>query len=87
MNEHFNALCDNAKAAGLIVMTVSLDLNSSDTTEKAQIDAMKACSSDSRFRKDASGNAVKLYWNTTGGELEKTFKDIANELSNLRIVG
>jgi hypothetical protein len=30
---------------------------------------------------------AKLFWNTTGGNLAQTFKDIANELSNLRIVG
>ena len=41
----------------VIVMTVSLDLSTSNTAEKAQIDALKACSSDSRFRKDAAGNA------------------------------
>lgn len=87
MNEHFKTLCDNAKAAGLMVMTVSLDLKSTDNAEKAQIAALKACASDSRFRKDASGKPVKLYWNATGGSLSDTFKDIANELSNLRIVG
>ena len=36
---------------------------------------------------DASGKAVKLYWNATGGNLADKFKEIANELSNLRIVG
>jgi hypothetical protein len=29
---------------------------------------------------------AKLFWNTTRGNLAETFKDIANELSNLRIV-
>jgi hypothetical protein len=29
---------------------------------------------------------AKLFWNTTGGNLAETFEDIANELSNLRIV-
>ena len=87
MNEHFKALCDNAKAAGIMVMTVSLDLSTSNTAEKGQIDALKACSSDLRFRKDLSGKAVKLFWNATGDSLADAFKDIANELSNLRIVG
>ena len=53
------------------------------------MDALKACSSDSRFRKDPSdaSKAAKLYWNSTGGNLATTFKEIADELSNLRIVG
>jgi hypothetical protein len=86
MNAQFDTLCANTKTAGVIVMTVSLDLSSTKSDEKAQMDELKACSSDSRFRKDASGNPVKLYWNATGGSLADTFKDIANELSNLRIV-
>jgi Flp pilus assembly protein TadG len=86
-NEQFKQLCDNAKANNLMVMTVSLDLDASNTTAKAQMDALKECSSDSRFRKDSAGKPVKLYWNATGGSLSDTFKDIANELSNLRIVG
>lgn len=87
MNEQFTALCANAKAAGLIVMTVSLDLSTSNSAEKAQIDALKACSSDSRFRKGGDGKPAKLYWNATGGSLANDFKEIADELSNLRIVG
>lgn len=87
MNQHFDKLCDNAKNAGIIVMTVALDLNDKDTTEKAQIDRLKACASFSKFRKDANGNPEKNFWNTTGGDLSATFKLIANELSNLRIVG
>lgn len=87
LNEQFTALCDNAKAAGIIVMTVSLDLSTSNTTEKAQIDALKACSSDSRFRKGSDGKPAKLYWNATGSSLSNDFKEIADELSNLRIVG
>jgi len=89
LNEQFATLCGNAKTNNLIVMTVSLDLDSSNTTQKAQMDALKACSSDSRFRKDTSdpSKPAKLYWNSTGGDLSKTFKEIADELSNLRIVG
>jgi Flp pilus assembly protein TadG len=87
LNEQFATLCANAKAAGIIVMTVSLDLSSSDTTEKGQIDALKSCASDSRFRKGADGKPAKLYWNTTGANLSTSFKEIADELSNLRIVG
>ncbi len=89
LNEQFATLCNNAKAAGVIVMTVSLDLSSSDSAEKEQIAALKACASESRFRKDSGdpSKAAKLYWNATGASLADDFKEIANELSNLRIVG
>nr|WP_149761159.1 pilus assembly protein TadG-related protein [Mesorhizobium albiziae] len=89
MNQHFKKLCDNAKAPKtqggndphVIVMTVALDLNASDNYEKRQIDALQDCASFSRVNPEK-----KLFWNATGGELEKVFKEIADELSNLRIV-
>lgn len=89
INEHFALLCDNAKAAGVIVMTIALDLDSKNTAEAAQMTALKTCASDSRFRKDPSNPAkpAKLFWNSTGATLSDDFKAIGNELSNLRIVG
>lgn len=86
LNEQFAALCSNAKTAGIVVMTVSLDLSSSNGEEKAQMDALKACASESRFRKDANNLPAKLYWNATGSSLAEKFKEISQELSNLRIV-
>jgi Flp pilus assembly protein TadG len=88
MNEQFAQLCDNAKDAKIIVMTVALDLNKNDREQKKQIDALKTCSSDSRARRDPSdpSKPAKLFWNTTGGDLEETFRQIGDELSNLRIV-
>ena len=80
-------LCANAKAAKVMVMTVALDLSTSNSTENKAIEALKACASDSRFRKDpATGKAAKLFWNATGATLSDDFKSIANELSNLRII-
>ena len=62
-------------------------MDPTDATEKAQMDSLKECSSDSRFRLDpATGKPAKLYWNATGGTLSDIFKRIADELSNLRIV-
>lgn len=87
LNEQFDSLCNNAKNAGVLVLTVSLDLDASDKTEKAQMDALESCASGSRFRKDASGNPAKLYFNANGGNLADKFREIADELSNLRIVG
>jgi hypothetical protein len=88
MSEQMATLCSNAKQAKIILMTVSLDLDKDDKTEKAQMDALKACASDSRFRTDpTTGKPAKLYWNATGASLSDDFKAIADELSNLRIVG
>ncbi len=89
MNEQFAALCNNAKNAGITIMTVSLDLSTSNSAEKAQIEALKACASESRFRRHANDptKAAKLYWNATGSSLAEKFKEIGEELSNLRIVG
>ena len=50
------------------------------------MDALKACASESRFRKDANNLPAKLYWNATGSSLAEKFKEISQELSNLRIV-
>jgi hypothetical protein len=95
LNEHFATLCDNIKdnAGGtrqdkVMIMTVALDLSTSNSAEKAQIAALKTCASNSRYSVDPSdpSKPKKLFWNTTGGELENTFKEIADELSNLRIV-
>ncbi|MFN3546592.1 MAG: pilus assembly protein TadG-related protein [Mesorhizobium sp.] len=86
MTQQMNAICEKAKSNGLVVMTVALDLSSSKSDELGQINALKSCASESKFRKGADGNAARLFWNTTGGELEQTFKEIADELSNLRIV-
>jgi hypothetical protein len=88
LNQQMESVCANAKAAGMILMTVSLDLSTSDTNENEAIEALKSCASDSRFRNDPSdpSKPAKLYWNATGGSLSDTFDEIADELSNLRIV-
>jgi Flp pilus assembly protein TadG len=88
LDEHMAKLCDNAKAAKVLVMTVSLDLSTDKSSENKAIEALRACASESRFRTDpVTGQPAKLYWNATGGSLSAVFKDIADELSNLRIVG
>jgi hypothetical protein len=86
LDQQMTAACTNAKAAGVMVMTVSLDLSTGNAGENQAIEALKACASDSRFRRDAGGHPEKLYWNATGGTLSDIFKRIADELSNLRIV-
>lgn len=89
LDEQMQTLCANAKNSNILVMTVALDLSTSDTGDKKALDALKACSSDSRFRKDPTDptKPAKLFWNATGATLSDNFKEIANELSNLRIVG
>ena len=87
LNAQFDTVCGNAKASNVLLLTVALDLDSNNSTEKAQIDALESCASESRFRKGADGKPAKLFWNAKGGNLADTFKEIANELSNLRIIG
>lgn len=89
MNQHMDTVCAAAKEAGVIVMTVALDLSSSVAVERAAIDAMTRCASDSRFRKDPNDptKPAKLFWNANGSNLADKFREIADELSNLRIVG
>ncbi len=88
LNQQMEAVCSNAKAAGMTLMTVSLDLSTSNANENEAIQALKSCASDSRYRSDPDnpGQPAKLYWNATGASLSDTFKEIADELSNLRIV-
>ncbi|WP_269931768.1 pilus assembly protein TadG-related protein [Aminobacter sp. HY435] len=92
MDEQMQAVCANAKGpkarneqgAGndsVIVMTVALDLSPSKDDEKKAIEALKSCSSYSR-----TTVGKKLFWNATGANLMQVFKEIADELSNLRIV-
>lgn len=96
MNAQFASLCANpafvklktdssgkaVREGQVTVMTIALDLDVNKTAEKAQIEALKACASPSRITK-----GKVLFWNATGASLDIVFKDIANELSNLRIVG
>lgn len=92
MDENLQKVCTNAKGTNarkatgagndrVIVMTVSLDLSSSLADEKKAIEALTNCASFSR-----STPGKKLYWNATGANLMQVFKEIADELSNLRIV-
>ncbi|MEX0346723.1 MAG: TadE/TadG family type IV pilus assembly protein [Rhizobiaceae bacterium] len=82
-DEHMDSVCGNAKDASVMIFTVALDLPESSNAAKA----MEKCASDSRFRKDENGDPKKLYYNTKGDDLLNVFKEIADELSNLRIVG
>jgi Flp pilus assembly protein TadG len=89
LNQQMAAVCTNAKAAGVVVMTVALDLSSGNAAQAAQLAALESCASESRFRKDSAdpSKPAKLFWNATGGTLSEIFKKIADELSNLRIIG
>jgi len=87
LDEHMRAICTNAKGANVLMMTVALDLDETNSTEAKAITELKSCASDSRFRKGPDGKPAKLFWNATGATLSTVFKEIADELSNLRIVG
>ncbi|AWC24639.1 pilus assembly protein TadG-related protein [Aminobacter sp. P9b] len=92
MDEQMQQVCTKAKGTSarndqgegndsIIVMTVSLDLTEAKSDEKKAIAALKNCASYSR-----TTVGKKLYWNATGDTLMQVFKEIADELSNLRIV-
>ncbi len=89
-------LCTNIKATDrILLMTVALDLNKTVAAENEMITALKACSGDSRTRKTTTGAKEKMFWNActrtvSDGScttLDDTFKQIKDELSNLRFVG
>ena len=86
MIQHMGKACENAKVDGITIFTIALDLdfNSSNGTgsDAKMALALKDCASTSRLDKDR-----KLFWNSRGNTLDDTFKAIADELSNLRIVG
>ncbi len=89
MNQHMETVCTAAKNSGVILMTVALDLSSTNAGERAAIEALQKCASNSRFRRDPTdpSRPAKLFWNARGGDLEETFRSIGDELSNLRFVG
>lgn len=86
LDQQMRKVCTNAKGANILVMTVALDLDAKKTSEAKAISELKTCASESRFRKEGDV-AAKLFWNATGATLSQVFKEIADELSNLRIVG
>lgn len=96
MNEQFLQTCENlnggetaSTGANIIVMTVALDLDSKNSADSAQLAMLKKCASRSRYARDPDDitKGKKLYWNATGATLAQTFKEIADELANLRFVG
>jgi Flp pilus assembly protein TadG len=94
MDDKMTAICTNIKDKKIMLMTVALDLNPnnvSGTSAKAAVNkaiqTLTNCAGYSRVKKDASGNPAKLFWNATSDTLDDTFKEIADELSNLRFTG
>lgn len=90
MNDKLQVLCQNAKSSGVMIMTVGLDLEAEakkDSKVRDQIAGLKKCSSDSRNRRDPDdpSKPAKLFWNASGNDLSNAFREIADELSNLRI--
>lgn len=88
LNSRFKNLCTLAKNDKIMVMTVALDLRENNAADRKQMEIMKECASESRVRfdEDFPTKRAKLFWNTKSSKLEQTFKEIADELSNLRVV-
>ena len=88
MNEHFATLCDNAKAARRDrhdCLARSEDLQY--CRKGADRGAEGLLVGFALPQGPTTELPMKLYWNATGGNLSDKFKEIADELSNLRIVG
>jgi hypothetical protein len=90
MDDKMLALCENIKAENIILMFVALDMDLANYSlserpaiQKA-IDTMTTCAGKSRTKKNADGTEKKLFWNAKSDNLEDTFREIADELSNLR---
>jgi hypothetical protein len=89
MDEQLQMVCANAKdpdQGNVIVVTVALDLDATKEADKKAIDALTECASKSRFKTNDDGTPMKLFYNATGSNLAEKFEEIADELSNLRII-
>jgi Flp pilus assembly protein TadG len=89
MDEQMQMVCANAKdpdQGNVIVVTVALDLDATKEADKKAIAALTECASKSRFKTNDDGTPKKLFYNATGSNLAEKFEEIADELSNLRIV-
>jgi len=95
MNATFLKTCENAnggdtggQGAGLIVMTIALDLNKDKEPDKTQIALLEKCASRSRYARDPADptKGRKLFWNAKSSNLKEVFKEVADELSNMRLI-
>ena len=91
MDEKMLKICDNVKGQDIILMTVALDLdpaNYSSAAQKAEVNkalaTLTSCAGESKTRKKSDGTPEKLFWNAKSDTLDTTFKEISDELSNLR---
>jgi Flp pilus assembly protein TadG len=90
MDDKMKAICTNIKNEEVILMFVALDMDplNYDADERPAIQAaisnMTTCSGESKTKRNPDGSKKKLFWNATSDNLEATFKEIADELSNLR---
>jgi hypothetical protein len=91
MDEKMLKICDNIKGSNVILMTVALDLdpaNFSSAADKTAVnkalETLTSCAGESKLRKLANGSPAKLFWNAKSDTLDKTFREISDELSNLR---
>jgi Flp pilus assembly protein TadG len=72
-------LCNNMKAAGIKIFTVGFDLGAN----QLAIDTLKACAS--RDANDPADSPSYFYSAATGSELRGAFRQIALQLSTLRL--
>ena len=70
LNERLSEVCENMKAEGIIIYTVTFDLNNSDTKQ---------------IYEDCATDDTKYFDSGNGSALQEAFQDIAEQLINLRV--
>ncbi len=90
MDDKMKAICENIKDEEIILMMVALDMDPANYNASERpaivkaITNMTTCAGESKTKRNPDGSKKKLFWNATSDNLEATFKEIADELSNLR---
>lgn len=90
MDDKMKKICANIKDQDIIVMMIALDMDPSnyEVNQRPAIEQavanMTTCAGESKTKRNGDGSKKKLFWNATSDNLDATFKEIADELSNLR---
>jgi hypothetical protein len=86
MSNYAKKICREMKAAGVIVYTVGFGLDQLPAAERTRaIDTLQQCSTSSMIDSDISTLTYKFYNAETTVALQGAFRDIALQLSKLRL--
>jgi Flp pilus assembly protein TadG len=86
MSNYAKKICREMKAAGVIVYTVGFGLDQLPVAERTRaIDTLQQCSTSNMIDNDISTLTYKFYNAETSAALQGAFRDIALQLSKLRL--